>query len=70
VEVIEGFKCVPWVCLGCVLGRDKKCLEGVKGSSRSPKNLRGSGGVKKGGAGGKFTWGNMLDEEGMSTLDR
>jgi hypothetical protein len=26
--------------------------------------------VKKGGAGGKFTWGNMLDEEGMSTLDR
>lgn len=37
---------------------------------KKPKNLKGSGGVKKGGAGGKFTWGNVLDEEGLSTLDR
>eukprot|EP00879_Flechtneria_rotunda_P004521 GHRR01004776.1.p1 GENE.GHRR01004776.1~~GHRR01004776.1.p1 ORF type:complete len:295 (+),score=104.22 GHRR01004776.1:159-1043(+) len=38
---------------------------------KKPKNIKGSGATKKGGGGGKFTWGSLLEgEEGVSALDR
>ncbi|WIA38524.1 hypothetical protein OEZ86_001845 [Tetradesmus obliquus] len=44
---------------------------GPHAGDKKSKSSKGSGATKKGGAGGKFTWGRMLEgEEGVSALDR
>lgn len=45
---------------------------GTHPGDKKSKAAKGSGATKKGGAGGKFTWGNVLahGEEGVSALDR
>ncbi|KAF6262938.1 armadillo-type protein [Scenedesmus sp. NREL 46B-D3] len=44
---------------------------GTHAGDKKSKSSKGSGATKKGGAGGKFTWGRLLEgEEGVSALDR
>lgn len=44
---------------------------GPHAGDKKPKNLKGSGASKKGGGGGKFTWGSLLEgEDGVTALDR
>lgn len=64
--------------------RQQQAIKGGKGSAhhhahtsgphagdRKSKGAKGSGATKKGGGGGKFTWGRMLEGElGISALDR
>ncbi|KAF8061907.1 MRF1 [Scenedesmus sp. PABB004] len=44
---------------------------GPHAGDKKSKSVKGSGATKKGGGGGKFTWGRLLEgEEGVSALDR
>jgi len=37
---------------------------------RKSKSGKGSGGSKKGGAGGKYTWGSFMEDSGVAVLDK
>ena len=47
--------------------RSRDFYEKMDRKSRSGK---GTGGSKKGGAGGKYTWGSYVDDTGVAVLDK